>query len=405
MLTAHVRQFICRSLCGLALVVGQGALHAQGRAITPLPLDDFQALSRAMSIIRSDYVVERDQSALISACIKGMVASLDGDSMYLDKKSLAEMRRNVNGGAAGAGLELALIGGFPVVVTPLADSPAERAGLKPRDAIVEVDGDSTEDMPLGDLVSRLRGEAGSSVSVTIRGQAGQPSRRVTMTRAIIATKPAQARMVAPGVALLRVQQFVDDTTTVAIAELDKLRQKGELKGLVLDLRNSPGGLLHASLEVAAMLLPEDAVIAMTNGRLAEAKNTFRANRWELEQLSSHLLPFWPDYLRAVPMVVLVNGGTASGAEIVAGALKDHHRAQLVGSRTFGRGSIQTLRFLGPDAAIKLTTANVMTPSGQSFHRKGLEPDVLVPDLQSALDIGTAADKAMLKALDMLAGKV
>lgn len=405
MLTDHLRPRVWRSLCAFAFLIGQGSLHAQGRAQTPLPLDDLQALSRAMSIIRSDYVVERDQSALIGACIKGMVASLDGDSSYQDKKSMAELRRASNGEVAGVGLELAMQGGFPVVVTSLAGSPAERAGLQPRDVIVDIDGDSTEDMPLGDIVSRLRGDVGSSVTVTVRGAAGQASRPVTMSRAIVVSRPARARMVAPGVALLRVQQFLDDTASVAISELDILRRKGELKGLVLDLRNSPGGLLFASLEMAAMLLPEDALIASTNGRLAEAKNTFRANRNELAQLSGHPLASWPAYLRSVPMVVLVNGGTASGAEIVAGALKDHRRAQVVGSKTFGRGSIQTIRPLGPDSAIRLTTANVMTPSGQSFHRKGLEPDVLAPDLQSALDVGTVADKAMLKALDILAGKV
>ena len=226
-----------------------------------------------------------------------------------------------------------------------------------------------------------------------------------MARARILPPTVQSSVVAPGVVHLRVRQFLENTPSSVIAELDKIRKKGALNGIVLDLRNSPGGLLSSSIELAAMLLPEDALIASTTGRLADAQQTFRANPLAIDRLDRQIPAPWPAYLRTVPLIVLVNQGTASGSEIVAAALRDNGRARLVGSKTFGRGSIQTVRALGPDAAIKLTTAMVLTPAGQTFHRKGLEPDVLAPDLQSALEVGTPADKAMLKALDILAGKV
>lgn len=390
--------------CSLSLLMGMGASLAQGRVGAKLPLDDFERLARAMTIIKTDAVVAPDQRKLVDACIKGMVVSLDGESSYLDRESMDNLRQG-SLPVAGIGVELALRGGFPMVVAPLADSPAERAGLKPGDVIIDVNGESTEDQPLDEIVLRLRGEVGSNTSVIVRGEVGQPNRRVSLTRARIQPLLAQARFVAPGVAFLKVRQFLESTPSVVVAELDKLRQKADIKGLVLDLRNSPGGLLSASLELAAMMLPEDAVIASTNGQLAEAQRTYRANPYDIERLDRVVPPAWPGYLHEVPVVVLVNRGTASGAEIVAAALRDHHRARLVGSKTFGRGSIQTIRILGPDTAIKLTTATVLTPSGQSFHRKGLEPDVPVADIQNALEVGTPADKAMLKALDMLAGKV
>lgn len=392
------------ALLMLSLLTGANLAWAQGRTGAKLPLEEYERLASAMSIIKSDYVAESEERKLIDGCIKGMVGSLDGDSGYMDRQSMAQFRQGASS-PVGVGVELEMRGGFPVVVAPFADSPAERAGLKPGDVIVGIDDEQTEDLPMQDIVMRLRGDAGSSVTVKLRGQSGRPARSVSMARARILPPTVQSSVVAPGVVHLRVRQFLENTPSSVIAELDKIRKKGALNGIVLDLRNSPGGLLSSSIELAAMLLPEDALIASTTGRLADAQQTFRANPLAIDRLDRQIPAPWPAYLRTVPLIVLVNQGTASGSEIVAAALRDNGRARLVGSKTFGRGSIQTVRALGPDAAIKLTTAMVLTPAGQTFHRKGLEPDVLAPDLQSALEVGTPADKAMLKALDILAGKV
>ena len=276
-----------------------------------------------------------------------------------------------------------------------------RAGLRPKDYILEIDGQSMEQVELHDAVRRLRGKPGTTVNLVIRRPGEAENRSIALVRAVTFLKQVSARRLPNDIGYLRIPMLNEKTAPSVRAEFRKLEAAGALRGLVLDLRNSPGGLLESSIELAAMFLPPDSPVVSTEGRTPESNHAWIANRDEILKSKYARRDDWPELMKSVPLVVLVNAGTASGVEIIAAALQDNGRAKLIGGKTFGRGTIQTVRPLGPDSAIKLTTAFYKTPSGRRLQGNGLEPDLAAPDLQRMEDAGTDQDAGLSKAISLL----
>jgi carboxyl-terminal processing protease len=390
-----------RPLCLLVLLLAAAPLvRAEPAKPSPLPLDAMKNMAAAFGLIRSDYVTAVDGDRLIASCTKGMFKELDPASAYLDGESLADLRGR-RGSDVGIGVELTLRAGLPTVAAALEGSPADRAGLRPRDYILEIDGESMEETTLEQALARLRGKPGSELTLTVRRPGDPASRTVTVTRAATEVKPVFARRWGADLGYLRVRSLREGTPREVHAAVLGLQQSRPLKGLVLDLRNSPGGLLQSAIEIAAMFLPDRAVVVRTEGRLPESNQTYTADREVRLKAANGAPEAWHDTWTKMPVVVLVDGGTASGAEIIAAALRDNGRARLLGSRTFGRGSIQTLRMISPDSAVKLTTALYRTPGGQQLQGRGLIPDETLPDLERLDQAGTDKDPLLLRAATLL----
>ncbi|HAT29949.1 MAG TPA: peptidase S41 [Janthinobacterium sp.] len=374
-------------LVGLGVIAGvavslQFSALAQKSPEPTLPLEELRQLADVFSLIKSDYVESVDDKKLLTDAITGMVASLDPHSAYLDKKDYAELREGSEGKFVGLGIEISQSeDGYIKIVAPIEDSPAYRAGIKPGDLITRLDGTPVKGMSLDDSVKRMRGEPGTTVNVTI-ARKNEPQPLVfSIKREEIHQKSVKAKIVEPGYAWLRVSQFQEPTVDDMAAKIGELyKQDPHLKGLVLDLRNDPGGVLQGAIGVSAAFLPKDAPIVSTNGQLASSKETFygRAEFYELRSGPDALAKL-PAAVKNVPMVVLVNTGSASASEIVAGALQDYKRATILGSQTFGKGSVQTIRQLTADTAVKLTTARYYTPNGRSIQAKGIVPDLAVDE--------------------------
>ncbi len=346
-------------------------------ALAPLPLEELQQLAAVFGMVKSDYVEAVDEKKLITDAISGMVASLDPHSQYFDKKSFKEFREGTSGRFVGVGIEISQEDGLVKVVSPIEGSPAFRAGLKPNDLITKIDDSLVKGLTLSEAVKRMRGEPGTRVVLMIFRKDENRSFPVTITREEIKTQSVKGKVIEPGYGWVRVSQFQDRTVDDFARKIEELyKAEPNMKGLVLDLRNDPGGLLDAAVAISAAFLPENVVVVSTNGQLAESKFTYKASP-EFYQRRSNTDPLrrLPAAIKTVPLVVLVNEGSASASEIVAGALQDHKRAILMGSQTFGKGSVQTVRPLGPDSGLKLTTARYYTPSGKSIQAKGILPDV------------------------------
>jgi len=350
-------------------------------ALTPLPLEELQQLAAVFGMVKTDYVEPVDEKKLITDAISGMVSSLDPHSQYFDKKSFKEFREGTTGRFVGVGIEITQEDGLVKVVSPIEGSPAYRAGLKTNDLITKVDDTAVKGLSLNEAVKRMRGEPNTKVILTIFRKDENRTFAVTITREEIKTQSVKAKLIEPGYAWIRLSQFQERTVDDFVRKTDELfKQDPGLKGLVLDLRNDPGGLLDAAVAISAAFLPENVTVVSTNGQLAESKFTYRAAP-EFYQRRSNNDPLkrLPAALKSVPLVVLVNEGSASASEIVAGALQDHKRATIMGSQTFGKGSVQTVRPLGPDTGLKITTARYYTPSGRSIQAKGILPDVMVDE--------------------------
>jgi carboxyl-terminal processing protease len=332
-------------------------------------------------MVKTDYVEPVDEKKLIQDAIAGMVASLDPHSQYFDKKSFKEFREGTSGRFVGVGIEISQEDGLVKVVSPIEGSPAFRAGLKPGDLITKIDDTAVKGLSLSDAVKRMRGEPNTKVNLTIYRKDENRSFPVTITREEIKTQSVKGKVIEPGYAWIRLSQFQERTVDDFTAKLAEIyKQEPNLKGLVLDLRNDPGGLLDAAVAVSAAFLPENVTVVSTNGQLPESKFVYKAApEFYQRRAGADPLRKLPAQLKTVPLVVLVNEGSASASEIVAGALQDHHRATVLGSQTFGKGSVQTVRPLGPDTGLKLTTARYYTPSGKSIQAKGIVPDVLVDE--------------------------
>jgi carboxyl-terminal processing protease len=309
-----------------------------------------------------------------------MVASLDPHSVYFDKKSFKEFREGTTGRFVGVGIEISQEDGLVKVVSPIEGSPADRAGLKPNDLITKIDDAFVKGLTLNEAVKKMRGEPKTKVLLTIFRKDENRTFPVSITREEIRTQSVRSKVIEPGYAWIRLSQFQERTVDDFVTKLEQIyKQEPNLKGLVLDLRNDPGGLLDAAVAVSAAFLPENVTVVSTNGQLAESKFTYKASPEFYARRGSDPLKRLPAALKNVPLVVLVNEGSASASEIVAGALQDYKRATIMGNQTFGKGSVQTVRQLGPDTGLKLTTARYFTPSGKSIQAKGIVPDVMVDE--------------------------
>jgi carboxyl-terminal processing protease len=352
-------------------------LQAVARAsYSPLPLEEMQQLAAVFGMIKSDYVEPVDEKKLVTDAIAGMVSGLDPHSQYFDKKSFREFREGTTGKFVGIGIEIAMEDGLVKVVSPIEGSPAYRAGLKSGDLITRIDDTPVKGMTIDQAVKRMRGEPSTKVSLTVFRKDESRNFPVTLVREEIRQQSVRSKMVEPGYAWIRLSVFQERTLDDFTRKIDELyKADPNLKGIVLDLRNDPGGLLDGAVGVSAAFLPSNVVVTTTNGQVADSKQTFNASPEFYARRGADPLRRLPEAVKKVPLVVLVNEGSASASEIVAGALQDHKRAVIMGAQTFGKGSVQTWRPLTADTALKITTARYYTPSGRSIQATGIIPDV------------------------------
>lgn len=356
--------------------------QATARAIAPvLPLEEMQQLASVFGMIKTDYVEPVDEKKLIGDAIGGMVSGLDPHSQYFDKTSFKEFREGTTGKFVGVGIEIGMEDGLVKVVSPIEGSPAFRAGLKSGDLITKIDDTFVKGLSMDQAVKRMRGEPATKVVLTIFRKSESRSFPVTIVREEIRVQSVRTKLVEPGYGYVRVTQFQDRTVPDFVSKVSKLlKESPDMKGLVLDLRNDPGGLLEGAVAISAAFLPQDAVVVSTNGQLPESKSILRAKAEDYTRgFGGDALAGLPAALKTIPLVVLVNEGSASASEIVSGALQDHKRAIIMGAQTFGKGSVQTVRQLTADTALKITTARYYTPSGQSIQAKGIVPDVMLDE--------------------------
>jgi len=374
----HLRRFARPSLVALAVTLGSHGLAwaqepapqaaaAEPSATTdkaPLPLDELRTFAEVLDRIKASYVEPVDDKTLLENAIKGMLSNLDPHSAYLEPDAFAELQESTSGEFGGLGIEVGVEDGFIKVVSPIDDTPASRAGIEAGDLIIKIDGKPTKGMSMMDAVAQMRGKPGSDITLTLVREGGKPY-DVKLTRAVIKVKSVKSQLLEPGYGYLRVTQFQVNTgeeVGKALARLKKDNGGKKLSGLVLDLRNNPGGVLQAAVEVSDHFLTKG-LIVYTKGRIANSELRFSADP--------------ADASEGVPLVVLINGGSASASEIVAGALQDHKRAVVMGTDSFGKGSVQTVLPLNNDRALKLTTALYYTPSGRSIQAQGIVPDIEV----------------------------
>jgi carboxyl-terminal processing protease len=359
-------------MLGVSLAIARGVLaeKPQQGAATGLPLETVRTLSEVFDKIKHNYVEDVEDKALLDNAIRGMLSGLDPHSTYLDAKAFEELRVGTTGEFGGLGIVVGMEDGFVKVISPIDDTPAQRAGVKAGDLIIRLDEKPVKGMSLDDAVKIMRGKPGTDIELTIVREGEDQPLKFTITRDRIRVKSVKSRMLDPGYAYVRVSQFQERTGKDLHAAINELKKenKDNLKGLVLDLRNNPGGLLDAAVIVSDTFLDRGTIVSVKG-------------RTEDNKLSQAATP--GDILKGAPIVVLVNEGSASASEIVAGALQDNKRAVIMGHKTFGKGSVQTVIPLGNNSALKLTTARYYTPSGRSIQAEGIEPDIALEHLQVA----------------------
>ena len=383
--TAMTGRFKSFGLIALGAVAGilvslnfQAIADRAGRS--PLPIEELRAFTDVFNSIKQNYVEPVEDKRLINEAINGMLSGLDPHSSYLDAEAFKELQVGTQGKFGGLGIEVGMEDGLVKVVSPIEDTPAYRAGIKPGDLIIKLDDTPVKGMTLNDAVKRMRGKPNTQIVLTIARKGEAQPLVITLTRAEIQVRSVKSRMVEPGYAWLRISQFQEKSADDMARHLADLYKQGPVKGLVLDLRNDPGGLLYGAVAVSAAFLPPKALVVSTDGRTEDARKKFFATTEDYARgARDDMLKNLPAAVKSVPMVVLVNGGSASASEIVAGALQDHKRATIMGTQTFGKGSVQTIMPLGNNTAIKLTTARYYTPSGRSIQAKGITPDVVVDE--------------------------
>jgi carboxyl-terminal processing protease len=346
----------------------------------PLPVEELRAFTEVFGAIKQNYVEDVADKKLITEAINGMLSGLDPHSAYLDADAFKELQVGTQGQFGGLGIEVGMEDGFVKVISPIEDTPAFHAGVKPGDLIIRLDDTPVKGMTLADAVKRMRGKPNTEITLTISRKGEPQPIVVTLKRAVIRVQSVKSRMIEPGYGWVRVSQFQESTTEHLVRHLGGLYKQGELKGLVLDLRNDPGGLLYGAVAISSAFLADKKLVVSTDGRTEDAKKKFFATPDDYQRgMREDALAKLPAGAKSVPMVVLVNGGSASASEIVAGALQDHKRATVMGTQTFGKGSVQTIMPLGNATAIKLTTARYFTPSGRSIQAKGITPDIVVEE--------------------------
>ena len=354
---------------------------ADRAARTVLPIEELRAFTEVFGAIKTNYVEPVEDKKLITEAINGMLTGLDPHSAYLDQEAFKELQVGTQGQFGGLGIEVGMEDGFVKVISPIEDTPAFKAGIKPGDLIIKLDEMPVKGMTLTDAVKKMRGKPNTQITLTISRKGETVPVVVTLTRAIIRVQSVKSKTIEPGYVWVRVSQFQEATAENLVKQLDALFRAGQVKGLVLDLRNDPGGLLHGAVAVSSAFLPAKSLIVSTDGRAEDAKKKFFATPDDYVRGSrgEDVLKSIPSAVKTVPMVVLVNGGSASASEIVAGALQDHKRATVIGTQTFGKGSVQTILPLPNNQAVKLTTARYYTPGGRSIQALGITPDLVVED--------------------------
>jgi carboxyl-terminal processing protease len=369
-------------LIGIAISLNFSAVAQRdgaARAVLPLPIEELRAFTEVFDRVKRDYVEPVEDKKLITEAINGMLTGLDPHSAYLDQEAFREMQVGTQGQFGGLGIEVGMEDGFVKVISPIDDTPASRAGVLAGDLIVKLDDASVKGMTLNDAVKQMRGKPDTQIRLTIVRK-GEPSPiEITLTRAVIKIQSVKSTLLEPGYAYFRVTQFQDGTGELLARAIEThfKANTGPMRGIVLDLRNDPGGLLNSAVAVSAMFLEPGQLVVYTDGRAEDSKMRLNASpeHYLRGRNREDFVRKLPPEVRKVPMVVLVNGGSASASEIVAGALQDHNRAVIMGQQTFGKGSVQTILPLGSNTAIKLTTARYYTPQGRSIQAKGITPDI------------------------------
>ena len=329
-----------------------------------LPVDQIRTFAEVFAKIKKDYVEDVEDGVLLENAIKGMLEGLDPHSSYLDEDAYMDLQEGTSGEFGGLGIEVSMEDGFIKVISPIDDTPAQKAGLQSGDLVIRLDETPVKGLSLNDAVTRMRGEPGTDITLTIIREGEEKPLKITITRDVIKVKSVRTQTLEPGFGYLRISHFQSRTAEDARTGVQQLKQdnNGNLNGLILDLRNNPGGILSAAVSISDLFL-DKGLIVYTEGRIDDSRLKFNAKP--------------ADILDNAPIVVLVNAGSASASEIVAGALQDHKRGIIMGQKTFGKGSVQTVLPISNAAALKLTTARYFTPSGRSIQVSGIEPDVVI----------------------------
>ncbi len=355
-------------LSGLILGLSLSLAHtvwAEKTEVASLPLEDLRTFTDVYARIKQDYVTDVDDSTLLKNAIRGMLSGLDPHSSYLDEEQFRELQIGTSGEFGGLGIEVGMENGFVKVIAPIDDTPAERAGVKAGDLIIKLDDKSVKGLTLEEAVKLMRGKKGSKIQLTIVREGEEAPITTTIVRDVIKVRSVRSRILEPGYGYVRISNFQAKTTRNMLDALDSLQRKneGNLTGLILDLRNNPGGVLTGAVGVSDVFLKDKQLIVYTEGRVEDSELKYNASTG--------------DKLKGAPLVVLINQGSASASEIVAGAMQDHNRATVVGTTSFGKGSVQTILPLKDSTALKLTTARYFTPLGRSIQNEGIVPDILL----------------------------
>lgn len=367
-------------LLGITLTIGHGVLaEKDDNNYSNLPLNELRSLTEVFGKIKQDYVEPVSDKELLDNAIRGMLAGLDPHSSYLDAEGYKDLQVGTSGEFGGLGIEVGMEDGFVKVIAPIDDTPAQRAGIQAGDLIIRLDSKPVKGLTLHQAVNIMRGKVGTPILLTVVRDGEDKPLEIKIIRDTIKVKSVKHRSLGDGFGYLRISQFQSHTGDNLLEAIDKMRDEndGNLKGLVLDLRNNPGGVLNAAVDVSDAFL-DKGLIVYTQGRVPDSELRFNATPKEI--------------IEGAPIVVLVNGGSASASEIVAGALQDHKRAVIIGTPTFGKGSVQTILPLQNNTALKLTTARYYTPSGRSIQAEGIQPDILLENIK----VTTLEDRSALR---------
>ena len=356
------------TVLGISLTMGHNVVGARDNSNDVLPLEQLRTFSDVFARIKRNYVEDVSDEDLLEHAIRGMLSGLDPHSSYLNTEQFQELRIGTSGEFGGLGIEVGMEDGFVKVVSPIDDTPAARAGMKTGDLIIRLDDKPVKGLALNDAVKLMRGKPGSDIVLTVVREGEDKPLKITITRAVIQVTSVRNRILEQGYGYVRVSHFQTKTPADMIKAIETMQIEGALNGLVLDLRNNPGGVLSAAVGISDAFL-NDGLIVYTDGREEDSRLRYTASRG--------------DIMDGAPIVVLVNGGSASASEIVAGAMQDHGRGVVMGSKTFGKGSVQTIQNLPNGGAVKLTTARYYTPSGRSIQAQGIEPDIVTGNLRVA----------------------
>jgi len=392
-------------LVGVGLIAGVSisygvTAYAFRDARSVLPIEELREFTDVFGAIKANYVEPVEDKKLLQEAITGMLAGLDPHSAFLDGEAYRDLQIGTQGEFGGLGIEVGSEDGAIKVIAPIDDTPAARAGIHAGDLIIKIDDKFTRGMNLSDAIKLMRGKPQTPIVLTLARKGEALPLEIRIIRDIIRVQSVKAHIIEPGYGFVRISQFQDRTTEDLVKQMNELYKSGPLKGLVLDLRNDPGGVLNGAVGVAAVFLPSDTTVVTTEGRTEDAHRKYVAAPADyLRGSNDDPLARLPEGVKTVPMVVLVNGASASASEIVAGALQDHKRAKLIGTQTFGKGSVQSVIQIRNDrespAAIKLTTARYFTPSGRSIQAQGIAPDLAVEDTAEGNFAGISVREADL----------